>query len=136
MGPGRLRPAARSCAGPRPVRPTSPAPCGRPPPRPCGPLSSPPRAAHVLPAPAAPPSPPAQPHLVVSPWATPNFIDDTITDHSSILRFVEDNWNLGQIGNGSTDAIAGPLNNMFDFNDGPQAHRLLLDPQSGQRLED
>jgi len=44
--------------------------------------------------------------------------------------------NLGQIGNGSTDAIAGSLNNMFDFNDGPQAHRLLLDPQSGQRLED
>ena len=76
------------------------------------------------------------PLLVVSPWAKPNFIDDTITDQSSILRFVEDNWNLGRIGNGSTDAIAGSLNNMFDFNDGPQAHRLLLDPQSGQRLED
>jgi len=79
---------------------------------------------------------PRLPLLVVSPWAKPNFIDDTITDQSSILRFVEDNWNLGRIGNGSTDAIAGSLNNMFDFNDGPQAHRLLLDPQSGQRLED
>jgi phospholipase C len=75
---------------------------------------------------------PRLPLLVVSPWAKPNFIDDTITDQSSILRFIEDNWNLGRIGNGSTDAIAGSLNNMFDFNDGPQAHRLLLDPQTGQ----
>jgi len=27
----------------------------------------------------------------VSPWAKRNFIDDTITDQSSILRFIEDN---------------------------------------------
>jgi phospholipase C len=39
--------------------------------------------------------------------AKPNFIDDTITDQSSILRFIEDNWGLGRIGRGSTDAIAG-----------------------------
>lgn len=74
---------------------------------------------------------PRLPLLVVSPWAKPNFIDDTITDQSSILRFIEDNWDLGRIGNGSTDAIAGTLNNMFDFSDGPHAHRLILDPQTG-----
>jgi phospholipase C len=75
---------------------------------------------------------PRLPLLVVSPWAKPNFIDDTITDQSSILRFIEDNWNLGRIGSGSTDAIAGTLNNMFNFSeDGPQAHRLIVDPQTG-----
>jgi len=79
---------------------------------------------------------PRLPLLVVSPWTKVNFIDDTITDQSSILRFIEDNWSLGRIGGGSTDAIAGSLNNMFDFNEGPQAHRLLLDPQTGQRLDD
>ena len=74
---------------------------------------------------------PRLPLLVVSPWAKPNFIDDTITDQSSILRFIEDNWDLGRIGGGSTDAIAGTLNNMFDFGDGPHANRLILDPQTG-----
>jgi phospholipase C len=75
---------------------------------------------------------PRLPLLVVSPWAKANFIDDTITDQSSILRFIEDNWNLGRIGNGSTDAIAGTLNNMFDFRrDGNHSRTLILDPQTG-----
>src|SRR5437764_4216519 len=79
---------------------------------------------------------PRLPLLVVSPWAKQNFIDDTITDQSSILRFIEDNWSLGRIGNGSTDAVAGTLDNLFDFNHGPRAGRLILDPQTGQRIED
>jgi phospholipase C len=78
---------------------------------------------------------PRLPLLVISPWTKRNFIDDTITDQSSILRFIEDNWDLGRIGNGSTDAIAGTLNNMFDFNDGPKAGRLILNPQTGERAD-
>jgi len=78
---------------------------------------------------------PRLPLLVVSPWAKRNFIDDTITDQSSILRFIEDNWSLGRIGNGSTDAIAGPLDSMFDFSGRPRAGRLILDPQTGQVLD-
>jgi phospholipase C len=74
---------------------------------------------------------PRLPFLVVSPWAKKNFIDDTITDQSSILRFIEDNWDLGRIGGGSTDAIAGTLDNMFDFDGAPKAHRLILDPTTG-----
>jgi len=74
---------------------------------------------------------PRLPLLVISPWARQNFIDDTITDQSSILRFVEDNWNLGRIGNGSTDAIADTLNNMFDFGGGPKAGKLILNPATG-----
>ena len=79
---------------------------------------------------------PRLPLLVVSPWAKQNFIDDTITDQSSILAFIEDNWDLGRIGSGSTDAIAGSLDNLFDFSHGPRAGRLILDPQTGQRVED
>ena len=59
---------------------------------------------------------PRLPLLVISPWAKINYVDHTITDQTSILRFIEDNWLNGQrIGQGSFDAIANPLDNMFDF---------------------
>ena len=44
-------------------------------------------------------------------------VDHTLTDQTSVLRFVEDNWldrERIQPG-GSFDTIAGPLDNMFDF---------------------
>ena len=77
------------------------------------------------------------PLIVVSPWAKKNFIDDSITDQSSILRFVEDNWDLGRLGGGSTDAIAGTLNNMFDFDGDHHDHarRVILDPTTGQVVD-
>jgi phospholipase C len=34
---------------------------------------------------------------------------------TSITRFIEDNWSLGRIGGGSFDAIANPINAMFNF---------------------
>ncbi len=75
---------------------------------------------------------PRLPLLLVSPWSKVNFIDDSITDQSSTLRFIEDNWDLGRIGGGSTDTIAGTLNNMFDFSgERGKAHRVILDPTTG-----
>ena len=71
------------------------------------------------------------PFLVVSPYARPNFVDHSTTDTTSILRFIEDNWNLGRIGDQSFDAIAGPLLNMFDFT-GTATKPLILDPSSGE----
>ena len=56
---------------------------------------------------------------MISPYAKANFVDHTLTDQSSILRFIEDNWSTGRIGGGSFDALAGPLNNMFDFDRRP-----------------
>jgi phospholipase C len=56
-----------------------------------------------------------------------------VSDQSSVLRFIEDNWNLGRIG-GSTDVIAGTLNNMFDFDRDRRDRRdrrLILNPQTG-----
>jgi len=58
---------------------------------------------------------PRLPLLVISPFAKVNFIDHQITDQTSILRFIEDNWNLGRIGNQSFDEKAGLLTNMFNF---------------------
>jgi phospholipase C len=74
---------------------------------------------------------PRQPLLVISPFAKPNFVDHTLTDQSSIIRFIEDNWLNGQrIGQGSFDGIAGTINGMFDFTQKPNA-KLILNPSTG-----
>jgi phospholipase C len=74
---------------------------------------------------------PRIPFLVISPWAKPNYVDHKAINFASIDRFIEDNWNLGGIGNGSADATSGTLNGMFDFDDGPRAGKLFLDPSTG-----
>ncbi len=79
---------------------------------------------------------PRLPLLVISPFAKRNYVDHAVTDQSSILRFIEDNWKLGRIGNGSTDAIAGTLNGMFDFDTDHRAPRLFLDPATGTMLDE
>ncbi len=75
---------------------------------------------------------PRLPLLVISPWAKTNYVDHSRTDLSSIPKFVEDNWKLPRI-DGSFDAIAGPLNPMFDFSQ-PQGNNatLILDPHTGE----
>jgi len=75
---------------------------------------------------------PRLPLLVISRYAKKNYVDHAVTDQSSILRFIEDNWNLGRIGNGSADAIAGSLNGLFDFDDRARGGKLILDPATGQ----
>jgi phospholipase C len=75
---------------------------------------------------------PRLPLLVVSPWAKPNAVDHTLTDQSSIARFIEDNWSLPRI-EGSFDATAGTLNNLFDFRPHQgKAPKVFLDPVTGQ----
>ncbi|GGJ03149.1 phospholipase C [Streptomyces brasiliensis] len=56
-----------------------------------------------------------QPLLVVSPYSKVNKVDHTQTDQASVLRFIEDNWRTGRVGDHSFDATAGSLNGMFDF---------------------
>ena len=77
---------------------------------------------------------PRLPLLVISPYAKSNYVDHTITDQSSITRFIEDNWLGGQRIAGSFDAIAGTLNGMFDFTGkkkAPNSGLYLLDPSTG-----
>ena len=74
---------------------------------------------------------PRLPLLVISPWAKVNYVDHSITDQTSILRFIEDNWKLGRIGDQSFDAKAGTLDNMFDFDGHRHTRKLILDPATG-----
>jgi phospholipase C len=82
---------------------------------------------------------PRLPLIAVSPYAKFNYVDSTLTDQSSMLAFIEQNWGLGFIdgptaptyGSGSTDRYAGSLLNMFDFVDAPNTRQLQLDPVKG-----
>lgn len=74
------------------------------------------------------------PCLIISPWAKRNYVDSSLTDQTSILRFIEDNWGLGRIGNFSFDEIANSLTNMFNFNESHHSH-LFLDKDTGQILD-
>jgi phospholipase C len=74
---------------------------------------------------------PRLPLLVVSPYARQNYVDHTLTDQTSILRFIEDNWLGGErVGGGSFDAIAGPLTGMFDFGH-PDVAQYILNDSTG-----
>jgi phospholipase C len=75
------------------------------------------------------------PLLVKSPFARSNCVDHLATDQSSILRFIEDNWNLGRIANGLADGISGKLDGMFDFGDGSPSLKLFLDSLTGRPLD-
>ncbi|MGH7589934.1 MAG: phospholipase C, partial [Gemmatimonadales bacterium] len=75
---------------------------------------------------------PRQPFIVVSPWARVNYVDHTLIDQSSVLRFVEDNWLDGaRLGSGSFDASAGSINGLFDFGGKGDAPVLFLDDTLG-----
>jgi phospholipase C len=76
---------------------------------------------------------PRQPLLVISQFAKQNYVDHRVTDQSSTLRFIEDNWDLGRIGGNSSDVKAGRLNGMFDFNNNNPP--LILDPATGVILD-
>jgi phospholipase C len=76
---------------------------------------------------------PRQPLLVISRFAKFNFVDHSITDQASVVRFIEDNWLGGaRLGGNSLDKEAGSLFNLFDF----RGHngRLFLDRFTGERV--
>jgi phospholipase C len=78
---------------------------------------------------------PRLPMLVISPYAKGNFVDHSVTDQTSIIHFIEDNWLGGErIGNGSFDAISNSIVQDFDFahlRTGTTA-ALCLNPVSGR----
>lgn len=76
---------------------------------------------------------PRQPFLVIGPYGKHNFVDHTMADQSSVLRFIEDNWLAGErVGQGSFDAIASPINAMFDFRQNIQNDLVLLNESTGE----
>jgi phospholipase C len=77
---------------------------------------------------------PRLPLMVISPWARQNFVDHTVTDQSSIIHFIEDNWLGGQrLGSGSFDGIANSITQMFKFNAIRANGSLLLNPSTGEK---
>ena len=81
---------------------------------------------------------PRMPLIVISPFAKENYVNHTVTDQSSIVHFIEDNWDLGRIGDFSFDQYSGTLLNMFDFGGRDRkefesnGRRLFLDPETGE----
>ena len=76
---------------------------------------------------------PRLPLLVISPWARQNFVDHTITDQSSVIHFIEDNWLGGErIGQGSFDGIANSIAQMFNFAKIRTNGTVFLNPSTGE----
>ena len=75
------------------------------------------------------------PMVVISPYTRENYVSNDLTDTTSVVKFIEDNWLRGQrIGNGSFDAKAGSLmapGGVLNFTR-PHFNQLILDPSSGK----
>jgi phospholipase C len=63
------------------------------------------------------------PIVVISPWAKPSFVSHTTRDSTSILRLIEDTFNVAPLT--LRDANADNMMELFDFSTGP---RLLTPP--------
>jgi phospholipase C len=74
---------------------------------------------------------PRTPLLVISPYSKVNHVDHRLTDQTSVLKFIEDNWRVGRIGDHSMDQQAGTLGGLFDFSK-PKAEQVILGPASGK----
>ncbi len=77
---------------------------------------------------------PRLPFLVISPWAKSNYVDSTLIDQSSIVKFIEYNWGLPAMGNGAADTDAGSIASMFDFHGHGDNPPLFLNPNTGEPI--
>jgi phospholipase C len=76
---------------------------------------------------------PRLPFLVISPWAKSNYVDSTQIDASSVVKFIEFNWHLPQLGNGAADTTAGSILGMLNLGSAtPPNHALFLNPTTGE----
>ena len=74
--------------------------------------------------------------MVISPWTRQNYVSNNLTDQSSVVKFIEDNWLSGQrLGSGSFDAISGSLDapgGVLNFHTRPHFTPLILNPTTGK----
>lgn len=73
------------------------------------------------------------PALLVSPYAKRGFIDSTQLDYTSILHFIEQNWNLKPLT--ARDARAQSIAAGFDFQQAPRPGVLTASTRSSTPLE-
>lgn len=63
------------------------------------------------------------PALLVSPYARGGTVDSTVLDHTAVLRFIEENWQLKPLT--ERDRNAGLITGAFDFRAAPQPAQLV-----------
>jgi phospholipase C len=74
------------------------------------------------------------PMVVISPYTRENYVSSNLTDTTSVVKFIEDNWLRGERIPGSYDAISGSLDapgGLLDFNVPPHFQPLILNPTTG-----
>ena len=79
------------------------------------------------------------PMVVISPYTRSNYVSNNLTDTTSVVKFIEDNWLNGERIPGSYDSISGSLdarNGLLDFNTKPNDTRLILNPTPGAVVSD
>jgi phospholipase C len=77
------------------------------------------------------------PMIVVSPWAKPAYVSNVVQDHTSMLAFIEQKWNLPAMT--FRDANAAPMTDYFDFTQKPaflKPPRLHNAPGLGPGLQE
>jgi phospholipase C len=73
------------------------------------------------------------PMLVISPYSKPSYVSHTQYEFASILKFVEDNWNLGRIG--GNDVRAASIGDCFNFSQAPRAFTTIQSDLSREYFE-
>ncbi len=68
------------------------------------------------------------PCIIVSPYAKRGYVDHTQYEFGSILKFVEQNWQLGSLG--TTDVRATSIAGAFDFTQAPRPFVPVAAPKS------
>jgi len=66
---------------------------------------------------------PRVPLLIISPYAKSGYVSHTVSDHTSILKFIETRYHLQPLT--SRDAQANPMLDSFDFTQRPRPPFLL-----------
>ncbi|MBV8197174.1 MAG: hypothetical protein JO263_03485 [Candidatus Eremiobacteraeota bacterium] len=68
------------------------------------------------------------PAIVISPYAKPGYISTTNYEFGSVLRYIEDNWNLGQLG--TSDTRATSIIDCFNYGQQPIKFKVIAAPLS------
>jgi phospholipase C len=61
--------------------------------------------------------------IVASPYVPPNEISHTVYGFGSIIKFIEQVWNLGSLG--TTDETSTSISNMFVFTQKPRSFKAI-----------
>jgi len=74
------------------------------------------------------------PMVVISPYTRENYVSSNLTDTTSVVKFIEDNWLHGESIPGSFDASSGSLDGpggLLDFWTFPHYQPVILNPTTG-----